>query len=363
MSDVLDTNAAYISRSLQELGVELIYKVTVGDDLERITDALRIALARADVVLTTGGLADGPDELTTQAVATAVQIRIDPQKQTLVGVIQLGVVSSRNVGFIVEHAPGILVCLPGDRREMSYLLETEVLPYLQARINLQSGLRILRTAGVMESSLRQQLADLPLQPNQWIGFDSYAGQTNVRLRVVAESPAAVQAQLAQLQEEVSARLGDHVYGQNHDRLETVVLALLAKGDYALTIGECHTDQALAQAMREETAVPSPRVTFLPITHPAELAAAIGIAAPDAAVALSQWCRGAVEMMLRQTAVDLSLLIYNDIMPGGVQLSVYLASAQGVSVSQRSFGGHPEHIHQWASTLALTHLYRWLLTHV
>jgi len=49
-------------------------------------------------------------------------------------------------------------------------------------------------------------------------------------------------------------------------------------------------------------------------------------------------------------------------PGGVQLSVYLASAQGVSVTQRSFGGHPENINQWACTLGLAHLHRWLLAH-
>lgn len=84
LGDVLDTNSAYISRSLQEIGAELIYKVTVGDNLEHIAAALRIALARADLVLTTGGLGDQARDFTRQAVAVTTYASLNPDRKSVV---------------------------------------------------------------------------------------------------------------------------------------------------------------------------------------------------------------------------------------------------------------------------------------
>jgi len=361
LGDVLDTNSAYISRSLQEVGAEPIYKVTVGDNLDHIADALRIALARVDLVLTTGGLGDQARDFTRQAVAITTHSSLNPFTHELEGSILLGNQAPRFAGFILDNLPGILVCLPGNRREMAYLLETEVFPYLRARTRLKSGMLILRTVGVMESSLRQQLGDITLAPNQWISFDSYAGQSNIRLRVMADTEADIQVQLGMLRSTILLRLGDHVFGQDKDRLEAVILAMLGKGGYRLAVAECHTDHTLSQLLVADTAVTA---SILPLAVESEidLANALQIEPPTPATTITQWCRTAAEEMVRKTAVSLGLLVYNDMTPGGVQLSVYLASAQGVSVTQRSFGGHPENINQWACTLGLAHLHRWLLAH-
>lgn len=363
LGDVLDTNSAYISRSLQEIGAELIYKVTVGDNLEHIADALRIALARADLVLTTGGLGDQARDFTRQAAAATTHASLNPITHELEGSILLGNQAPRFAGFILDNLPGMLVCLPGSRREMAYLLETEVFPYIRARARLKSGMLILRTVGVMESSLRQQLADLALASNQWISFDSYAGQSNIRLRVMADTEADIQVQLDMLRSTILQRLGDHVFGQDKDRLEAVILAMLGKGGYRLAVAECHTDHTLSQLLLADTAV-TVTASILPLAVESEidLASALQIEPPTPATTITQWCRTAAEEMVRKTAVSLGLLVYNDMTPGGVQLSVYLASAQGVSVTQRSFGGHPENINQWACTLGLAHLHRWLLAH-
>ncbi len=361
LGDVLDTNSAYISRSLQEVGAELIYKVTVGDNLEHIAGALRIALARADLVLTTGGLGDQARDFTRQAAAITTHSSLNPPTNELDGSILLGNQAPRFAGFILDNLPGMLVCLPGSRREMAYLLETEVFPYLRARARLKSGMLILRTVGVMESSLRQQLADLALGPNQWISFDSYAGQSNIRLRVMADTEADIQVQLDMLRRTILQRLGDHVFGQDKDRLEAVILAMLGKGGYRVAVAECHTDHALSQLLLADTAVTA-SILPLAVESEVDLANALQIEPPTPTSTITQWCRTAAEEMVRKTAVSLGLLVYNDKMPGGVQLSVYLASAQGVSVTQRSFGGHPENINQWACTLGLAHLHRWLLAH-
>jgi hypothetical protein len=78
--------------------------------------------------------------------------------------------------------------------------------------------------------------------------------------------------------------------------------------------------------------------------------------------LTRWCREAAERLKEKAAADIGLLVYNNITPGGIQLLITLASSSGVSVMQRSFGGHPDNIAQWASTLGMVHLRRWLLAH-
>jgi nicotinamide-nucleotide amidase len=253
ISDILDTNAAYISRALRELNAEPIYKVTVGNRLDHITHVLRIALERADVVFSTGGIGSGPEDFTYQAAAAATLSPLDPQTSFIRGSIPLAKAGESPSGFMLDNLPGLLICLPANRREAAYLLETEVFPYLRARSGLQSEWIILRTVGVMESSLRQQLADLTLTANQRISFDSYAGQTNIRLRVQAETAEERQEQLAHLRHTITERLGDQIFGEGADRLETVILHMLARGQYRLAVAECCTGHFLSQLLASQLA--------------------------------------------------------------------------------------------------------------
>jgi hypothetical protein len=74
--------------------------------------------------------------------------------------------------------------------------------------------------------------------------------------------------------------------------------------------------------------------------------------------LSQWCRSAANALRTKNTSDLSLIVYSNVTQGGVQILVTLASPNGVSVTLRSFGGHPENSDQGAGALGLTHLRRW-----
>ncbi|MBK7896362.1 MAG: hypothetical protein IPJ90_16110 [Anaerolineaceae bacterium] len=362
VSDILDTNAAYISRSLREVNVTLTSKVTVGDDPTMIADTFRVALRRADLVIATGGLGNGKDDFTREAITAVTQRQPIPEPPGIQGSTLLGDSEIGSTGLMLEEDGGVLVCLPGNRREMSYLLETEVLPYLRQRLSseLQTGWTLLRCVGVMESSLKQDLADLNASSEQRITFDSFAGQTNIRLWARAQSAAAVEEQLARLKTAVSQRLGDHVFGGEADRLETVVLHQLKQSSLRLSLAECYT-----HGMLYNTLATLPNAASHVQLHPArtwnDLATALQLEALTSDN-LSQWCRNAANTLRSQTATDLSLIVYNNVTQGGVQILVTLASPHGVSVTQRSFGGHPENIDHWALTLGLTHLRRWLMVH-
>ncbi len=362
VSDILDTNSAFVSRSLREVKVDLTCKVTVGDDPDMIADAFRAALRRADVVISTGGLGIGRDDFTRQAVTAVTGRELLPDPPGVVGARLLGDASVHLCGILMEEDAGTLICLPGNRREMSYLLETEVLPYLRQQIHSETkdGWALLRSVGLMESSLKQDLADLATDPQHRVTFDSFAGQTNIRLWVQANSDEEVQNELRRMSGIVRERLGDHIYGTEADRLEDVVLHALILNGVKLSLLECYTNQIITDTLSRlpgSTKV----LNAMPWQTWYEAAEKLHLEAVTEHN-LTQWCRLAAEKLVELSGDMLGLVVYSYMTQGGVQILVTLASPNGVSVTQRSFGGHPDNIDQWALTLGLSHLRRWLLVH-
>lgn len=363
VSDILDTNSAYISRCLREIDISLTSKVTVGDDVEMIADVLQVALRRADAVLTTGGLGHGETDFTRQAIAKINGGKLIELDQESDECIFLGDKSQYGQGLLVQTPQGSLICLPGNRRELAYLLETDVLPFLRNQIQAISKVSawvFLRTVGVMESTLKQELADISVGSNHRITFHSFAGQTDIRIWAEHASQELLDQELVSLKTTILERLGDHIFGSEKDLLEQVVFDALESSGYSLAIGECYTDGTILQAI-EAVALGSDRVRLTAVNDWQTLADELDLEPLDLDH-LAQWCRHAAIALLEAKQTDLSLIIFNNVTQGGVQLLVTLASEFGVSVTQRSFGGHPDNIQQWALTLGLSHLRRWLIVH-
>jgi molybdopterin-biosynthesis enzyme MoeA-like protein len=338
--------------------------VTLGDDLSSIENALRIALSYVEVIITIGGLGNDSNDFTREAVARATGRPYSPDNGLSVpDTLPLGGPEVLRQGFLLEEDSHTLICLPGKPREMAYLLETEVLPWLHRRIKEGIAYRwaLLRTAGVMESTLEQQLADLNQGDRQRVSFSSFAGQTDIGLWVEGESQDLVNNSLQNLVDEVLNRLGDQVYGQAGDRLEDVLLHHLHESRIRVAAAECYTNGSLDQSLGQGNGVETAVIVF-PFETAGQLAEHLDLAPLTGDGDLTRWCRLAAERLKEQESTDVGLVVYNNITPGGVQLLVTLASSHGVSVMQRSFGGHPDNIDQWASTLGMVHLRRWLLAH-
>ncbi len=368
MGDILDTNTAYVSRSLREMNAQLTCKVVVGNDLEMIVDAFQAALRRADVVLAIGGLGDGANDFTRLAAAQVAGRSLTPQSPGIEGAQLLAGPDAHLNGFLLEAPQGTLICLPGKRREMGYLLDTEALPYLKRQIpatERQLGWVLLRTVGVMQSSLKQRLADLALDAHHRVIYDSYAGQTSIQLWVEADSPEQLTHELDAMKQLVLERLGDHVYGEGEARLEDVVMRSLVNRERRLAVAECYTERTLSRMLLKATAsvkAPDDLVNVLSVGTWPEINEALQIDDLTPEDDLTRWCRTVSERLLQREKTDVGLFVYKNVTQGGVQLLVTLASHMGVSVMQRSFGGHPENINQWAATLGLSHLRRWLMAH-
>ncbi|RMD49983.1 MAG: hypothetical protein D6835_04865 [Candidatus Thermofonsia bacterium] len=369
-SDILNTNAAFVSRVLKEQNLPLTCKVTVGEDLPMVTNVLQSALGRADVVLVIGGSTEGSGRegggregggcLLCQAVSQLLQRPLN-DKGFLADAVSHTDADNRFLGWWLEDNGRLIVGLPGDRREMAYFLETKVLPHLHHHFNEpRPQWLLLRTVGVMESTLKDELSDLMINPQYHISFDSFAGQTSIRVNI-DDSAHDAPVLLSSVRSTLHNRLGDHIYGEGDVRLEDVVLEKLMQSGYRLALAECYTGLSLMHIL-ESIPQASGRFMSTLTSTATELANYLNLQAELLDLDLTRWCRLAAEKMLAEMEADLALLIYNNVTQGGVQVLVTLASPFGVSVTQRSFGGHPTHINQWACTLGLAHLRRWLIVH-
>lgn len=262
LGEIVDTNATYIARQFRDIGVNIYYTTTVGDNLERIAGAIRTGLSRADVVITTGGLGPTVDDMTRQAVADAtdreLEFRPELFEQIRARFSQLGAQMSENnrvqayipVGsipvenrlgtapcYIVEDARGTVISLPGVPREMKDLMARTVLPYLRERTGYKGIIkaRILRTAGIGESSIDDRISDLMTWSNPTVGLAAHTGQTDIRITARADSEAEADRLIADAETQIRERVGRYIYGTDSEPLEDAFVNLLRTRGLTLAV--------------------------------------------------------------------------------------------------------------------------------
>jgi nicotinamide-nucleotide amidase len=267
LGQIDDTNATYLARQLRDLGIDLFFRTTVGDNEGRIAQALEQALARADLIITTGGLGPTVDDVTREAVARATGRALvlfpDLLAQIEAFFARFGSVMSDNnrrqaylpegcipvenpVGtapaFIVEDERGVIVTLPGVPREMRYLMEHAVVPHLRQRLGQQEAIVscILRTVAVGESRVDQAIADLETSANPTVGLSAHPGQTDVRIVAKAPTQAEAEALVADFEAKIRRRLGAAIYATGDATLEAVIAGLLAERGATLAVAETLT---------------------------------------------------------------------------------------------------------------------------
>lgn len=249
LGQIVDTNAAYLAQYLSALGIDLYWKVTVGDNLERLVDELRRAWARVDLIVMTGGVGPTEDDLTRESIAALLgePLSIDPQLaeelRTWFGRRGLAM-PERNLkqatlipsaqplpnpigtapGWWVERDGRIIVAMPGVPVEMRKMWEEQAVPRLQTRIPGGSVIlsRTLKCIGIGESAVEELVQPLIRSTNPTLA--TYAKQDGVHLRMTAKAPsrAAAEAMLAEFEPRVRALAGDYIYGVDDQTIGEVV---------------------------------------------------------------------------------------------------------------------------------------------
>ena len=274
LGQIDDTNARWISERLAAIGVDVLRRQTVGDNLDRIVEVLRRAAAEADVVLVTGGLGPTQDDLTRDAIArfAGVPLERHPEIEEILRTKFLGFsaqpmppsnlrqadvpAGARTIGPDRGTAPGLVVDLPSGARiyampgvpdEMVEMMTGTILPELATRAG--DGViasRVLRITGMGESAVGEALSDLfDGSTNPTVAYLASMGEVKVRLTAKASSVDAAQALLRPLVDEVFSRIGDVIFSTDDESLEETVLGLLRRDHLTISCAESLTGGSVA----------------------------------------------------------------------------------------------------------------------
>ncbi len=304
LGEIIDTNANLFAKMLRDIGLDLYYKTTVGDNEDRITDVLNLALDRSDVVITSGGLGPTVDDITRQAVANATGRKLvystDLEAQIAARFRSFGrkmADNNKRQAYIPEGAlplpnpvgtapcflsedvngRGFIISLPGVPRELKYMMENTVIPLLVERIGgvKVMKVRVLRTCAVGESNVDRAIGDLMTGSNPSVGLAAHPGQTDVRITAKTDTEAEAEALIAPMEAKLRERLGVAIYGVGKETVAEVVGRLLADKGLKLGIVDTLTGGQLTREL-SEAGFGASIVTDLHSTTLAEAAATLQI---------------------------------------------------------------------------------------
>ncbi len=277
LGEIVDTNAPFIARKLRSIGVNLFYKITVGDNRERLAEAIRQAMARSDVIIITGGLGPTVDDITREAVADAtgrpLQLReeiVDHLKIFFArrgrpftnnnlrqaylpqGAIMLPNPIGTAPGFIVEVDNRSVIAMPGVPREMEQMMTNQVMPYLKSKMEEQAIIlaRIIHTAGIGESVIDERIGELMRLSNPTVGLAAHLGQVDVRITARARTEKEAQALIAPIEAEIREKLAPWVYGADEETLGGVIARWLRAHHATLALLETNTSGAILDKFPE-----------------------------------------------------------------------------------------------------------------
>jgi competence/damage-inducible protein CinA-like protein len=267
LGQIANTNAQWISERLAEIGVDVMHHGVVGDNADRIVQALRAATSRADVVIVTGGLGPTQDDVTRPALAVAVGVglvrrpeieerlrarwaataRDMPESNLVQADVPEG---GRTIAPERGTAPGLVVdlhdarvyALPGVPAEMREMMEGTVLPELRALAGPSALVsRTLRCVGIPESKVAELLDDLfHGSTNPTVAYLAGGGEVRVRLSAKARTQEAAERVIEPVAREVATRLGDVVFSARDESLEQVVGRLLLETGRTVACAESLT---------------------------------------------------------------------------------------------------------------------------
>lgn len=278
LGELTDTNSVYMARVLRDLGIDIFFMTSVGDNEQRIVSAIQLAMSRARIVITCGGLGPTVDDMTRQSVAEATQrgltfhqhlydqiaerfagfrVKMTENNRRQAFLPDNAIIVENPVGtapsFIVEHGDNVVISLPGVPREMKFLMQEKIVPYLQQKYQL--GIikaRTLKTAGIGESSLDDLLGDEMLNSsNPSIGLAAHSGQIDVRITAKAENEMLALQMIDVMEGAIRERAGQYIYGADEDRLETVFTQFLHDHSKKIAIIEAGSVADIIGTLRRE----------------------------------------------------------------------------------------------------------------
>jgi nicotinamide-nucleotide amidase len=360
LGEIQDTNTRFLARTLRDAGVDIFRTMMVGDNAVRIAGAIQEALSRSEIVITTGGLGPTVDDPTRQAVALAVGVETEfrpelwdqietrfqrygrhaTENNKRQAYIPKGAIAVENpVGtapaFIYESGAHSVISLPGVPKEMEYLVQSAVLPYLRERFALKGTIiaRVLHVASLGESQIDEVIGDLETLFNPTVGLLAHPGQTDIRVTAKADSADKANDLIQPLVTELRSRLGANIFGEDDQTLESVVAGRLRERGWRLVTLETGLGNLLTSRISQIGDV---------------LLAAETVPEPLSKDALETRLAELIRAQGADVGLGVSLYPHKD------KQEIYLVLVQnGVTTRDTRFhGGPPQHGPTWSANLSL-----------
>jgi len=392
LGDIVNTNAAYLARELAALGIGCYYQSVVGDNAGRLAESLRLALSRADMVITTGGLGPTYDDLTKETVAQHFGLPMElhqPSLDRMKAILERrGRPFTKNnekqayfpkgahifpndqgtaPGLAIEQDGKIVIMLPGPPNEMTAMFQKQVRPYLESR----SG-RVLRSHTIhlfnigesaVEDKLHQSMLD---HQNPTIAPYAKLGEVQLRVTAAAANEEEAEAMMKPVIDEICTQFADYVYGVDVKDLQHAVVARLTELGKTIAVAESCTGGMVASRI---TDIPGASQVFLcgAVTYSNESKTALLGVSPKTLEehgAVSRQCALEMARGIRAApGADIGLSTTGIAGPGGgtPQKPVGLVYVAAVSETEekvlelhlsRGYDNQRELIRNWASMYAL-----------
>jgi len=370
LGEIQDANIRFIARAFRNLGIDMYRASLVGDNAVRIAQAVQEALQRADVVITSGGLGPTVDDPTREAIALAFGVPLEFRPELWQQITERYQRANRTPGenarrqayipkgaipienpvgtapaFYFDTGDHVVISLPGVPRELEFLMEKTVIPYLRQRFGLREIIktRILRTAGIPESKIDEWLADYERFSNPTVGLSAHPGMVDIRITAKATSEDEANQMLEALASKIRPLLGQALYGEDEDTLAGVVAKLLRTLRWSVNILECGLDGTLAK-------------TIEPVFD--EFEAQINPEpCPEEKPSLEQ------ESTLFEELADVYLIASLQSNLEKAELDLHLRIQETQKSEKHYFGGPPLNRRIWATNMALDFLRRNLIKYL
>lgn len=397
LGQIVNTNAAYLSRRLNELGYSVVYQSTVGDNRQRMETVLATALSRADIVITTGGLGPTQGDITKEVTAKLLNLPLDlheastkrircyfdnrhsrmPESNIRQAMLPQGAIAIDNdwgtaPGVILETNGKVIIHLPGPPHEMEPMFEHKLVPYFAQRFGEQGIIlsKVLRTYGIGESSLEEKIQDLvKQQTNPTLALLARNGEIHVRLTAKSPTRAEAQMLIEHLENKIRERLHPYIFGVEEETLELVAGKLLDTKQLTLSVAESCTG-GLVSSKITDIAGSSSYLTGSVVcyTNPIKIAA-VGVPAATLqqfGAVSEQTARAMASGIRERFSTNIGLSITGLAGPGGATpdkpvglVYIGVAGPNGIEHYQYHFTGTRTAIKQRAALAALSRLVHYI----
>ncbi|MBE6784326.1 MAG: competence/damage-inducible protein A [Ruminococcaceae bacterium] len=265
LGDIVNTNAVYLSRKLAEMGISVLRQDVVGDNNERLTEMLRQALERSDIVITTGGLGPTADDITRDKCCEVMDselvlnekirnqiesyfvskgLKMSESNIRQAYVPKDGIVFENNngtaPGFAIEKNSKCIIALPGPPREMKPMFEEQARKVLEKYSDAVLVSHNIKMMGIGESAMAEKASDLLENENPTAAPYAKDGECFLRITASGKNKADAEKKAEPVVKEVTERFKEYVYAVDEDNIETVLVKLLKKHNLKIALAESCT---------------------------------------------------------------------------------------------------------------------------